>query len=181
MSETTEQKNPAPASKPKPASYKFGRPTKYKKAFCKQLVEHMEKGFSLESFAAEINCCKQTLYNWQENHPDFLDAVQKGEAKSRLFWERIGIAGTIGKIDNFKQASWSFNISNRFPKEWKHRQSVDQTVTVTAEMRIAAMYAKMTPEQLEERRQEIIDLERQADDAALIAQGIKELPASSDD
>ena len=55
-----------------------GRPTKYKKKFCQELVDHMEKGMSYETFGAVIDVSVQTLYDWEKVHPEFLEAKRKG-------------------------------------------------------------------------------------------------------
>ena len=68
-----------------------GRPTDYKEEYCEMLIAHMSKGFSFESFAGVIGAAKQTIYNWLEANPEFMDAKNAAFEKSRLFWEGVGI------------------------------------------------------------------------------------------
>lgn len=91
-----------------------GRPTKYKKEYCQQLIEHMGQGLSFESFAGTISVTDRVLYNWLDKHPDFLQAQKIGKHKCMIFWEKIGVAGAAGKIQNFNAATWIFNMKNRF-------------------------------------------------------------------
>ena len=86
----------------------------YKKEYCNKLIEHMEQGLSFESFAGVVGVCKQTIYNWEKRHEDFKKARQIAIAKCQLFWEQLGIDGTLGRYKNFNATSWIFNMKNRF-------------------------------------------------------------------
>lgn len=90
------------------------RPTEYKPEYCEQLIEHMAQGYSFETFGAVVNVCYKTLYNWADKHSEFLQAKQLGITRSRMFWEKLGIAGTAGKIPGFQSGTWMFNMKNRF-------------------------------------------------------------------
>lgn len=106
-----------------------GRPTKYKKAFCDQLIDHMAKGYSFESFAGLIGVQRATIYNWVEKHPQFLDAKNTAFEKSRLFWERIGVAGTTGKLPGWNPTGWIFNMKNRF--NWRDKIETEQNHVIS--------------------------------------------------
>ncbi len=83
-----------------------GRPTKYRKKFCNDLKDHFEKGFSYECFGASLakkygdRYCvsKQTLYDWEKVHPEFLDAKLRWEPLAQAFWEDIGRRGAVGQL-----------------------------------------------------------------------------------
>lgn len=68
---------------------KGGRPTKYKKEYPELLILHMEEGLSFEAFGGVVRVSKQTLYDWEKAHPEFLDAKRVGESLARLYWEKI--------------------------------------------------------------------------------------------
>lgn len=102
-----------------------GRPTEYKPEYCQMLIEHMAKGFSYESFAADVNTCRATLYNWEKKYPEFLDAKRCGAERLMKFWEQIGLAiiapskkgqpgytgGNItGWIFRMKQLGWADRV-----------------------------------------------------------------------
>lgn len=64
-----------------------GRPSLYKEEYCRELIEHMKEGFSLESFAGKIGVCKDSLYAWRDAHDEFSDAIKRGQAASQYKWE----------------------------------------------------------------------------------------------
>lgn len=68
---------------------KFGRPTKYKPEYCEDLIRHLEGANSFESFAAKVDTCVDTLYEWEKVHPDFSEAKRRGVAKSLLVYENF--------------------------------------------------------------------------------------------
>ncbi len=96
----------------------IGRPTKYKKRFAQDLIKHMSKGYTFESFAGEIGVCFDTLYEWAKPlvHAEFSEAKKNGEAKRLLFLERLGILAIGGKIPNFKETTYIFTMKNGFRK-----------------------------------------------------------------
>jgi len=65
-----------------------GRPTLYEDRFCEELIAHMAEGFTFESFAGVVGVTRDTLYNWQNQHAEFLDAHKIGTEKSLLEHER---------------------------------------------------------------------------------------------
>lgn len=102
-----------------------GRPTDYHPSLCEKVVEHMRSGLSFESFAGAVGCSKQSLYDWANKFPEFMDAKKEGLELCRLFWERLGTAGAAGKVKNFNCAAWIFNMKNRFRDDWRDRQEVE--------------------------------------------------------
>ena len=64
-----------------------GRPTDYEPEYCKQLMEHMQDGYSYESFAGKVAVSFKTLYNWEKAHPEFLQSKEIGRAMQLMYWE----------------------------------------------------------------------------------------------
>ena len=64
---------------------KMGAPTKYKPEYCQQVIDHMTRGLSFESFAGFLGVTKSTIYNWLEEHKDFLDSKEIGMEACRFF------------------------------------------------------------------------------------------------
>ena len=93
-----------------------GRPTKYKKAFCKELIKHMKQGLSYETFPAVIGVSTQTLYDWEKRHPEYLEAKRTAWVEYQLFWEKMGVHGTAGKLKGFNSTSYIYNVKCRFRK-----------------------------------------------------------------
>jgi len=121
----------------------MARPTKYRKKYCAELIEHMEKGFSYETFGAVIGVSKQTLYNWESDNPEFLDAKELAFCRCQLFWERLGIT----HITNTHQGTrlnaqvWSLNMKNRF--SWKDK--VDQDIEVKETKDVTINFSSEAP------------------------------------
>lgn len=101
---------------------KGGRPTKYKTEYCREVIDFMTFGYSKEAFCGRIGIAKDTLYKWDKKHKEFADAIKKGEAKSLLFWEKMGIEGATGNISGFNPSTWIFNMKNRF--NWRDKRDI---------------------------------------------------------
>lgn len=95
--------------------YIMARPTEYKKEYCEKVDEYLVlcqdtfdtnklkvKLPTIEGFATFLDVSKKTLYNWGDENPLFLHALQKinHEQKERLF--NMGLSGdynsTIAKL-----------------------------------------------------------------------------------
>lgn len=98
-----------------------GRPTDYDPSYCDMLIEHLKQGYSFESFAADVDVCKDTLYEWIKAHPEFSDAKKRGTAKSQKWWEKKSIDHLIISKDGDRldTGNWIFNMRNRFG--WRDR------------------------------------------------------------
>jgi len=113
----------------------LGRPTSYKPEYCQLLIQHMEKGYSFESFAGLVGVSKQTIYDWCEANPNFLDSKKKAFEKNRLFWEEQGIDGLFSETEfdskgkpvksrSINSTLWIFQMKNRFKEEWREKQEI---------------------------------------------------------
>lgn len=110
-----------------------GRPTKYNKKYCQQLIEFAKTGKSYEAFAGFLGVSKQTIYDWEKRHPEFLDAKRQFRALSQQWWEEQGIEGLwdVTEYEDGKpvakkkinQAIWIFNMKNRFG--WTDKDQVE--------------------------------------------------------
>jgi len=126
MSDSEEPKHPG------------GRPTLYKPEYCQTLIDHMSNGLSYESFAGVVGTAKQTIYDWEKAHPEFLDAKQRAFALSQVFWEQKGIDGLFSTSESDEDGNrssksinasvWIFNMKNRFG--WRDRQPGEEDTVV---------------------------------------------------
>lgn len=110
-----------------------GRPSDYKQEYCQMLIDHMEKGFSFESFAGMVLTTRASLYRWRDKYEDFRDASNIGRELCRVFWEKAGIDG-MWKGKEFNSGVWAKNISNRFRDEWTDQSKSE--VNTTSEIKI---------------------------------------------
>ena len=88
-------------------------PQQYKPEFPELLIDHMSKGFSINSFGADINVTKQTIYTWLNKYPEFKEAEHIGDQKRTKFYElalaRQGLTGkgnTAALIFLSKNMTW---------------------------------------------------------------------------
>lgn len=95
----------------------MGRPSDYDPAFCDLLADHFNEGYSFESFGGVVGVSKQTLYNWCEAHPEFLDAKKTFETSSQLAWEkRLRSLATSGEGN---ATAIIFGLKNRASDSWR--------------------------------------------------------------
>ena len=112
---------------------KAGRPTKYKKEYCEQLIEHMREGLSYATFAARISVNVDTLYEWEKRHVKFSDAKKRGYALCQDWWEQKCRDGAVGRIEGVNATLMVWNMKNRFPRDWRDKKEIelDGTVGIT--------------------------------------------------
>lgn len=96
--------------------------SKYRREFDAMLLQHLSEGLSFEAFAGVVKVNRDTLYQWIKRYSSFKEAKEEGTSQSLLYWEGMGISGTVGKIPGFNTAMWIFNMKNRF--RWRDRQEV---------------------------------------------------------
>lgn len=117
------------------AKYK-GPQSAFDPDYIPMLIEHMAKGYSYETFSAKIGTCRQTLYNWEKEFPEWLDTKKKAMELCQYWWEAAGVEGlyTIyGKNEDGKKeiiekainpSLWIFNMKARF--RWKDQDPKPQ-------------------------------------------------------
>lgn len=106
----------------KPEGYVFGRPTDYRPEFCEQVIEWGKQGKSKTWMAASLDVCKVTFYNWEQTHPDFMNATTRAMAYSQKWWEDAGQDGMTANM--FNSTVWAKNMAARFRDEWTDRQEI---------------------------------------------------------
>lgn len=67
------------ADEPQDSARPVGRPSKYQDGFPDQVYKLAMLGLTDEQIASFFQVSKQTLYDWQEAHPEFLDSSQRGK------------------------------------------------------------------------------------------------------
>lgn len=94
----------------KPKHDRPGAPSKFKPEYSAQVVEHMGKGFSFDSFAGTISVSVATVYNWCNEFPEFLEARKIGEAKRLLRLEMQGQDLIAKGGGNGSASTWIFHM-----------------------------------------------------------------------
>ena len=98
-----------------------GRPSKYDPAFCEQVREFMSQGFSRMAAAGHIGVCYDTLRAWQDEHPEFSQAVKEGQAARTVFLERGLLQAETGP----QVTSRIFALKNAAPEEWRDKTETE--------------------------------------------------------
>jgi hypothetical protein len=104
---------------------KTGRPTTYKPEYCDLMIQMLSEGASFTEFRAAIGgVTRQTLSNWRDANPEFLDAYTKAEAIGQAYWEKR--LRTEIMFDNKANAALvKLYFANRF--NWHDKQQTDHT------------------------------------------------------
>ncbi len=108
----------------------MARPSKYKPEFCERLIDYMSEGLSFDSFGAEVNASRPTLYAWTNEYPEFAQAKQMGEVMCQQWWEKAGIKGMLSGKE-FNAVTWIFNMKNRF--KWQDRHEIQHELGENAQ------------------------------------------------
>ena len=107
-----------------------GRPSKYKKKYCEDIVAYMSEGNSIVQFAAHIGVCRDTVNEWTREYPEFSDALRMAMTKCEAHWERIMQAKTVRKMPG-NDALLMFWMKNRFKWSEKVDQNIKSEETIT--------------------------------------------------
>jgi hypothetical protein len=95
----------------------MGRPSEYDPAYCEQVIELGKEGASIVEMAHSIGVVKQTLYDWEKVHPEFLDAMTRAREASQVWWEATGRKNML--TSGFNASVWSRSMAARFPRDWR--------------------------------------------------------------
>jgi len=104
-------------TKPKHAG---GRPTLYRREMCDRLVNAMAGGLTAEAAAARIGISARSLFYWQQQHPEFLQAIQEGRQRSQLWWEERALAMANGESGNTQIVVLGLRNRSRAATGWNN-------------------------------------------------------------
>lgn len=119
----------APASEAIP---QMARPTDYDPAYSEDVIKLGREGKSKAQMASHFDVSRQTIDNWAEAHPEFLEALNRAMVHCQAWWEDKGQTGMI--LPGFNAAVWKKSVEARFRDDYTERQ--EQTVTATTVNRI---------------------------------------------
>jgi transposase len=117
------------ADKPQEMKRPVGRPSMYDPAYCEQVIELGKIGKSTEAIGAILGVGTKTLYNWRDQFPEFLHALELAKEFELQWWEDIAQTHMIEnkESDKINATIWSRSMAARFPK--KYRESVKQEIS----------------------------------------------------
>ena len=97
-----------------------GRPTLYRREMCDRLVDAMAGGLTAEAAAARIGISARSLFYWQQQHPEFLQAIQEGRQRSQLWWEERALAMASGEAGNTQIVMLGLRNRSRAATGWNN-------------------------------------------------------------
>jgi hypothetical protein len=80
----------------------------------------MASGLSAEAAAASIGISARSLFYWQQQHPEFLQAIQEGRQKGLLWWENIARGMAMGKPGNTQIVTLGLRNRSRAAHGWNN-------------------------------------------------------------
>ena len=106
-----------------------GRPSLYDPKYCEEVIALGKIGKSVEAIGAILGVGTKTLYNWRDQHEDFLHALDMAKEFELQWWEDIAQTHMIEnkESDKINASIWSRSMAARFPK--KYREQVKQEIT----------------------------------------------------
>jgi len=63
----------------------------YREAYGEQVEQAMGEGYSLTAFAGLIGVSRRVVEGWMADHPEFAEAVGRGQARRSMHWERAAL------------------------------------------------------------------------------------------
>lgn len=120
-----------------------GRPTKYTPDMCDRVIELGKTGASKHEMALELGIAMSTFDVWQNENPQFSEAVSRSLELSQGWWEKNGRLATFGAFDGFNATSFIFNMKNRFRDSWKDKQETEHSGAVTNTIVISPTDSKL--------------------------------------
>lgn len=75
---------------------------------------------------AEFDISRQTIDNWAEANPEFLEALNRAMAHAQAWWEQKGADGMM--LPGFNAAVWKKSMEARFRDDYTERREYQQNV-----------------------------------------------------
>ena len=106
-----------------------GRPSTYDPAYCEQVIELGKLGKSIEQIAAYLGVGTKTIYNWKDEHPEFLHALDISKDFEQAWWEDQAHAYMVETKEGPKlnASLWSRSMAARFPKKYREQTKTEIT------------------------------------------------------
>jgi hypothetical protein len=131
-----------------------GRPTSYRSEYCDLIAAAMADGLSAEAAAAKIGISARSLFNWQQIHPEFLQAVQEGRQMALLWWEERARAIAEGAPGSAQIVALGLKNRSRAPSGWHEWQRLEHSGPAGGPIKTENQFdaSKLSPEERTELR-----------------------------
>lgn len=106
-----------------------GRPTQYKSVYCEEVIALAKEGKSFAQMAAHFDVSRQTIDNWADAHPEFLDALNRAKVHAQSWWENAAQSGML--TPGFNAAVWKKSVEARFRDDYTERHDISHAGGVT--------------------------------------------------
>jgi hypothetical protein len=92
----------------------MGKSIEYKPEYAQRLLELCKNGLSLRGAWTEMGITAFVATGWRKKYKEWDEACIVGPKYHELFFEKLGIKGALGEIQNFNAAVWIFTMKTRF-------------------------------------------------------------------
>lgn len=101
-----------------------GRPSKYTKTACTQIIECGREGMCLAEMASEMDVARSTLFEWANEHTEFSDAFTRAQELAEAYWASQLRTGLKKAPSEFQGPANLKYMAQRF-KGWSEKAHVD--------------------------------------------------------
>lgn len=108
-----------------------GRPTDYDPAYCDEAETFLADGYSVAALAGHLRVAKSTVYEWIDRHPEFSDAVKRGQAGAVYWWEKAN--RNLAMTGEGNATACVFGLKNRASDEWRDKVETEHSGNVSIE------------------------------------------------
>lgn len=101
--------------------------TTFKPEYCEMLIDHMSQGYAYETFGAKIKKGRSTLYDWEKDFPEWVEAKKAAQELAQLFFEEKLMAKVKGRKENgadprlIDTSCLIFALKTRFHKTYSEK------------------------------------------------------------
>ena len=92
---------------------------------CERVIEYGRQGMGKAEIAYELDVSRETIRLWEREFEDFLGAMTRARELSQGWWEKQGRLGIRDR--NFNANAYSLQVRNRFPADWRDKQTHEHT------------------------------------------------------
>lgn len=107
---------------------KIRRPTKYQVKFNDEVVGLGREGKSIAQMCSHFDISRQTIDNWADEHPEFLEALSRAKVHMQAKLEEMGFTGLVNR--DFNAAVWKKTMEARFRDDYTERREQNNTGNV---------------------------------------------------